>query len=526
MSWLKKRLPKKRWKRVLLYLFSTFLILLAADMILVQYWRRIEIGPDTTRITGPLTAAGYPDYFAALNTELSRGVTSGNNAAPFLISLLPKGIKPPTDQWTSPGLPTEKWRKDVLDYLGQPEPSVDSALVNYGEWLTRKGITDEQEHSRREDEIVIMQHNPWRAAEHPEWKQWVDANAAALALLEQAVKRDRYYVPLLGPNGKTSGSHPGNIITVILPSLGTYRGASQLLLTRAMLRLGEGDTAGFLQDVVATLKLARLVAQGGTIIEHLVAVAIEGSAHQAIQQAATGDALDRASAQRLAALLTSLPPLTSLAHSLDFAERFMFLDSVCMIAERGPDGIREISPEPADRRPISAAIEKYLIPINCNGTMRTGNLYYDRFVGALAEPIYQRQKAQFDAIEHDIFAFRSQNIVKQIDDPGMLLVSILLTPITHISQNCLVVSVSSDLSALTLQLRLYKIDHGEYPDALAALPASATTDRFTDAPLIYHRTASGYALYSVGPNGKDDGGISRKEAKGKPDWDIVVKTEK
>jgi hypothetical protein len=42
------------------------------------------------------------------------------------------------------------------------------------------------------------------------------------------------------------------------------------------------------------------------------------------------------------------------------------------------------------------------------------------------------------------------------------------------------------------------------PKYLAAVP----NDLFSGRPLVYRPTGSGYVLYSVGPNGQDDGGRS------------------
>ena len=47
-------------------------------------------------------------------------------------------------------------------------------------------------------------------------------------------------------------------------------------------------------------------------------------------------------------------------------------------------------------------------------------------------------------------------------------------------------------------------------------------DLFTDKPLIYSRKGKGYILYSLGPNMKDDGGVSREQADS-DDFDIVVR---
>jgi len=53
-----------------------------------------------------------------------------------------------------------------------------------------------------------------------------------------------------------------------------------------------------------------------------------------------------------------------------------------------------------------------------------------------------------------------------------------------------------------LELRAQKLDSGAYPTTFAALP-----DPFSPglSPLVYRKTSTGYALYSVGPDGRDDG---------------------
>jgi len=40
--------------------------------------------------------------------------------------------------------------------------------------------------------------------------------------------------------------------------------------------------------------------------------------------------------------------------------------------------------------------------------------------------------------------------------------------------------------------------------------------------LRYRQEGDGYLLYSVGPNGKDDGGTTRDDAEEDEDWDDLV----
>jgi hypothetical protein len=69
------------------------------------------------------------------------------------------------------------------------------------------------------------------------------------------------------------------------------------------------------------------------------------------------------------------------------------------------------------------------------------------------------------------------------------------------------------MTPVVFALAAYRADHGAYPADLAALVpkhlAAIPEDLFSGGPIRYKRDGAGYVLYSVGPNGKDDGGRSR-----------------
>ncbi len=74
------------------------------------------------------------------------------------------------------------------------------------------------------------------------------------------------------------------------------------------------------------------------------------------------------------------------------------------------------------------------------------------------------------------------------------------------------------LLTIALALQVYKAEHGTYPETLAALcPAYLTVlpgDPFSRdgaTPPRYRRTNDRYVLYSIGPDGKDDGGKAIEE---------------
>jgi len=71
-------------------------------------------------------------------------------------------------------------------------------------------------------------------------------------------------------------------------------------------------------------------------------------------------------------------------------------------------------------------------------------------------------------------------------------------------------NTESELLRLAACLTAHRAEMGEYPVTLnALLPnvlANLPVDIYRDRPFVYRRTKSGYLLYSLGPNGIDDGG--------------------
>lgn len=59
---------------------------------------------------------------------------------------------------------------------------------------------------------------------------------------------------------------------------------------------------------------------------------------------------------------------------------------------------------------------------------------------------------------------------------------------------------------LACDLETYRLDHGRYPEHLQDLGSPETLDSLTGEPFLWKITDSGYLLYSVGADGRDDGG--------------------
>ncbi len=86
-------------------------------------------------------------------------------------------------------------------------------------------------------------------------------------------------------------------------------------------------------------------------------------------------------------------------------------------------------------------------------------------------------------------------------------------------RTCAYTMVEWRQSILACALELHRLRHGEYPDDLTGFPADVVLDPFHGTPFRYQRTDEGYLLYSIGPDGKDDGGQKgRGFPTESPDW--------
>ena len=158
---------------------------------------------------------------------------------------------------------------------------------------------------------------PWSRKEFPAVADWLAANEKPLALLTEATKRPHRYDPLL-----TSGGETGLLIAGLLPAVQQSREAARAFNARAMLRIGEGDLDGAWQDILACHRLARLEAQGYTLVEMLVAITIDGIAATGDEALLRHPKLSAAQIAKMRADLAKLPPMATMADKIDIGERF------------------------------------------------------------------------------------------------------------------------------------------------------------------------------------------------------------
>jgi hypothetical protein len=485
---------------------------------------RITISKETTYLTAPLRPDGYVDYVAALNAELGRGVTPENNAAVPLVLAF------------GPTLVGEKQREAFFKLLGVPVPPekgkyflpidryVDQLRGTQGQTPTPGDGKESEQATAQLDQV---QKRPWSQEEFPAIAGWLEANREPLRLIEEAAGRPRCYAPLV-----PSGDPP--MISVLLPICQQARDAARLLAARAMLRLHEGKLDGAWQDLLACHKLSRHHAEGMTLVEGLVAIAIE-------RMALGGDAAlahyGRPTAARLRQIqadLAALPPMPKMADRLDHGERFFYLDTVSSIARLGVSHIGDLAGAGVtSAKPTGLfqgiALETLDAMVDWDEPLRLGNQWYNRLAAAARKPTRAQRAAAMAACDNDMKALAvgvknpkrmAERFLEKMPRQaagrwvGEAFVALLLPAVSAVIKGEDRIAAETKLADVALALVAYRADHGKYPDRLADLKPkyrAETKDPCSDGDLFYRPAADGFLLYSVGPNGKDDGGRNRND---------------
>ena len=487
---MKIRMPRRRIWRVAIYSISFLLVLTAADMILVQMRRTIHPGYDTTRITAPLQPDGSIDYLVAVDNRMSAGVTPDNNAAVLLLQAFGRKA-------LAPKQPPD----GVTDRLGMPH------LPEQGDYfITHDEYTKQHPEWVREDLTDMNYPFTWPTKVDDLTAHWVKDNTKALSLVTQASRQTRFFIPLF------AGYRYETMIEVLLPHLLPFRDCANALNARAIMRIKEGDMAGFRDDVVTAHRIARLLSHQPTLIERLVAMHMEKTTCEVERVALDTGKFSGDQARALATELDALGDLPSFTDAVDQGERVFALDTLQALARQGPvragELLNAVLQQP-DGGLAPPAVFRF-VPIPYEALMRSVNQSNDRLLDILQKPTYQSSIFSFKQWEQQINAKRVEQLSvwdlmnkdwpMQLFAPSML--KILQTETTG--------QMERRLTQLALMLAAYKSDHGEYPASLADLsPAYLATvpiDLFTEKPLIYSRVENKYVLYSVGPNGEDDHG--------------------
>jgi len=302
------------------------------------------------------------------------------------------------------------------------------------------------------------------------------------------------------------------------------RAAVKHLVTRSRYHLaGRQYFEAALRDMEAALQLAEGVLDDGTLIEMLVAIACRGLAVSELKDWIGEDNLSDSQLAQVGRLLD--------AHALDYRDAWRItvageirfcLDWMDREYTRTEDGEgwfvlrRHCKAEVEENRHDVFAFLNLLSPLfNDRSSAAACFRAWEPYLLAKVDEPYL-----YGAPKSKPFVFP---VVLEPVRPAMG----YTTPPPGRSAEMFLRSVATERGTQAMAaLYRHKLERGSFPQELAQLvpdylPA-VPIDPFSGKPPIYRLDAEkGYVLYSVGADGKDDGGAWSREEQG-PDWPLPV----
>ncbi len=493
---------------------------------------KFTLNKETTYITGPLDNDGYVDYETALNEKLAEGVDPQKNAN----VLLWQALRPEPKNFPMPA--------EFFRWLKSAEPP------RRGEYfldLSRYAKVKLELQAGKPTEEVFTQRSRttqrrWVAKDYPYIAAWLKANEKPLALVLQATQRLDYHNPMVSNKSGDEGWY--GLIGALMPgAVKCYREVAPALAARAMLHAGEGRFDACWQDLLTCERLGRLIARGAEYNEYLLGIGIiqvASDAELALLDYARPTAKQARTWQRD---LERLSPIPAVADKVDLGMRYTFLDTV-MLARRHPvktlrlieilKGHRSPPLPNPDPEPSPAVVAS----LDWDAILCTGNAWFDRVVAAQRIKDRAQRQKELDRVEEELKqdALPPAEVIKSLRQENgrdnAITKKLMATLIDFRAATILWMQRYADLHEqrqrnlhLAFALAAYRGEHKRYPDKLDVLApkyvAEIPSDLFSGKTMIYRPLGNGYLLYSVGVNGRDDGG--RGSADTPPGDDLPVR---
>jgi hypothetical protein len=506
---------------------------------------RITISKQTTWITGPLREDGYPDYVRYLNEKLSEGVTPENNAMVPLVRAI--GLTDLEDEV----------RNEYCKLLRIDPPPKDGDY--FEPWSGYTSRTPESEQPRvppgdkrlQKDYFLELVEEaalrPWARKEFPHVAKWLDENEKHLEAFVTASKLPRVYSPIVT---FSDDDFPHRILLGgLILDVEIIRDAAQALQCRALLRATNNEFAAASHDLLAAHRLAVHLAANPQVICFFTAKQIEcKTLHASIQMIAHVEP-SREEIRGFRNQWKSFPAFETLTAAYDVGARLDHLDAACYIAREGWYALQDVVAAFADSSGDEPAKPHMKWPrrfanmitplVRWDESLKTGNKWYDRLVRITRMDDLNQQSSALEELDNDLtkvagelkqfptqtgFYFYPRTIPTNVTTRA--LVGILMPPVNENIFSARHLDTYRSMFGISMSLCEYRADHDKYPDTLLELGReyleSVPVDRFSRRAFVYRKIDLGYLLYSLGENGRDDGGKGGKEAKEADDQAIRV----
>lgn len=492
---------------------------------------KVTVSKETTFITKPLKADGYPDYIAAINATLGAGVTRENNMGAEVFRLVG----------------SYEVHQDIkelyFERMGMKVPP------DYGPYRSMYHVFSpyglRQERTPSSEEIAVWENvqeqydraldGVWDESTCPDIAKWLDQMNGPLDEAIEMSKRTHFFMPYITvPDDENDLPE---LIAILLPGAQKVRELARGLAVRAHYHIATGQIDSAIAHSIALHRIGRTSMSGGTLVEGLVGIAVDSIGFGIDEAILLHGNPTTEQLRTLKAGLDDLPKGASLGGKINQCERFMFLDTAITIAKKGPKALTVLDGLTGSAAQGNDLLENIVYGlagplIKWDDVLKRANQWYDRIykVTQIEEPSARR--SAFAVVDNEL-----EKTISKAKDPSGLAASFLFggkspqdiateqlgTTLIALLLPAMNAAVSAEdqmhmklhLSKTAIALQLYKDEHGDYPEKLEQLvpeylPA-IPRDSFGTAGVSYIKDENRVRIYSFGRNLKDDGGLSHED---------------
>lgn len=310
-----------------------------------------------------------------------------------------------------------------------------------------------------------------------EKEELLKENEPALALFREGLKQE-----YMTPSYRT--------MDALFPYLANDRKFAKIMTLEAQVRETKGDWKGALKSHLDAMEAGSKVKKGGVIIHSLVGVACQAIGQRGVYR--LFDHLSQAEAKSAVARLIKIDK-----EDYPMSETFL-QEKYCVQA-----GLTDIFQH-------HSSYQDFVKLLGDNGSRTDSKLQAVRFFFTDRKRLLTQYGKYMDVVSaNSNLPYASRPPVPPLPNDSFLQ---MLLPVTSQARfPAERISVANKLLIVGLALKIYKDQHGKYPSKLielvpGVLPSLPNDPFALSGTFQYRLDKKGYVLYSVGPDGKDDGG--------------------
>ncbi|MFH1226528.1 MAG: hypothetical protein V1701_01325 [Planctomycetota bacterium] len=291
-------------------------------------------------------------------------------------------------------------------------------------------------------------------------------------------------------------------LDIVPPSIAQNRQASWLLAVKAQLESSEGKTDEALNTCLAGFRMTKAHILSPLLITQLVQSASTGIILDTLEGILKQDSGNAAMYTALLDELKIPEYHNAFIRSMEGERCFgLYVYELCS------EGI-----DPETYPPATRALGKRLV--SKTFIFKKDQVYYLRLMKKIINLSKLSYKETKGGLNFEV------DVIKEI--PSYCYLTRLMVPgLSGVYRTQSGFEARLGAARLALALKAYKLQNGNYPDALAALAPAVIPelpkDTFTGNDYVYKKDGVGFIVYSLGENLKDDGGLNNNNKDKKQD---------